>query len=1544
MSYFIPFEHADRDIFINEENTSRYLRVVIESNGVPYEFTPTQISCSADGDYQKWNMKLKNRSYITVGYLANEPCVVQVSTNQEFWYTIFTGYVSDSGFYRHRGYISDDYLSVDLVDATQRKGTKRTLSSAVLANYKISDNESPASIIHFLATKMGVELEVPDIDYIKDIVAVGELTVWEELKKLQSTFGSDMYFNHLGKLRFIPQYDSEGNPQEREVEWIFQGDPSQKLSKNGSWIKGSVEEVYLPVRCNRASCEFTDYEELSLRVIYKNTENYDEVTEECSIELEPGEYWPGPNAVDVARLEYIDPDSGEEYPYAITVEIPTIGISDDEDILYEGGSLEILSFNGSTADTKQNPDSSEIILHNAGEATCVIKRLQIRGVPFRATSKELVEYVDSSISDEVDYVDKAIDGKYAIDSNQVYNTLYDIVENQKNRVRRFSFATSFLPWIQRGAIVHVQMPGEEAVRCKIDSYAHQNRSRTLQGLSTSVVCTSKEVFTPTGNAPVVIIPSKPAIPGPAGPQGETGPQGEMGPVGLQGIQGPQGDQGIQGPVGESGLTAYNHIAYADDATGGGFSQSPTDKTYIGFYSDHTQTDSINASDYLWSLIKGADGAQGIQGLVGENGLTSYFHTAWANSSDGAVGFSTTLSVDRQYIGTYSDHTLEDSTDPASYSWVLIKGETGEQGPQGETGPQGPQGIAGEDYNVKEGSWYIGSDGVGYDFFFSPIPTGMDLIELKVYQNDLEGHVRILCNGNVITSAINGTDATTEWNSFSIDESYIHNDSDNLIRIEHDGSGVADWGYIYKVALQYGKTGPQGIQGVQGIQGPKGDQGIQGPAGADGNTTYFHVKYANDEYGSGMNETSGDYIGTYVDTTQTDSSDPDDYNWVLVKGSQGPQGAQGIAGVNGSDGQTSYLHIAYANDATGSTGFSTTDGVNKLYIGQYSDFAANDSTDPSLYTWTKIKGEQGPQGEAGPQGETGPAGTPGLLGLIVNENTLTLKGYDANGILQASVGYLYVDGQRYTVPEHSESLSGTGQGYILYNPSWDIPVRFAKMEAQSSAVQYQDYNTLYTLNSSAYVIGQFYCNQIISSAQIINPQTIDDFQKSHFMEILADGDIADINTWAQALGINHVFENFAALNAFIDNLIVHRVKSPNYQENSEGIPTDGYLLDSLTKIMKAVNAVFYNLRVFGGTFEGNLKHRSLETVEEQAGASKTIPSKNRWNTNDLYAALLGQSNNTPSLLNTNSPLNSTLILSSITNYSIADLDDGETSTVLHYTSTIDANVTIDGSFKKDYGDLVVLQLYINGSKFWNWIWSSGLNKEFNKTFSISSGDEVLIYLESVENNTNITKFTAMLSCSSPYDVTARYNYVSSKYYELVELYKKNTFYSESLSFPTPVVFSSESHIDYVSADSLLSILSSYGNNAVINISGTLVVEGVSKSVTSFYKTPSSISFAFSDGSQFDMLVNTVQGAEYGSYDISGTFTILSDIDSIRAKTLVPFINATSSTTEGGTDIGSSAKKVRNINMAGDIVGADKINSSILINTENSSNKIWGAVAN
>lgn len=147
---------------------------------------------------------------------------------------------------------------------------------------------------------------------------------------------------------------------------------------------------------------------------------------------------------------------------------------------------------------------------------------------------------------------------------------------------------------------------------------------------------------------------------------------------------------------------------------------------------------------------------------------------------------------------------------------------------------------------------------------------------------------------------------------------------------------------FSLAKQY--AGPQGIPGI----------------GIDGKTTYLHIQYApvQNPTAAQMSKTPNKYIGTYTDFSGVDSTDPSKYTWALIKGADG---AQGVPGTPGANGKTPYFHIAYANSADGRTGFSVDDSVNKLYIGQYTDYTPDDSTDPTKYSWTKIKGEQGTAG-------------------------------------------------------------------------------------------------------------------------------------------------------------------------------------------------------------------------------------------------------------------------------------------------------------------------------------------------------------------------------------------------------------------------------------------------------------------------------------------------------------------------------------------------------------------------------------------------------
>lgn len=156
--------------------------------------------------------------------------------------------------------------------------------------------------------------------------------------------------------------------------------------------------------------------------------------------------------------------------------------------------------------------------------------------------------------------------------------------------------------------------------------------------------------------------------GETGAKGDKGETGERGPQGIQGLQGPKGDQGIQGEKGADGKTQYTHIAYADSATGGGFSQTDQTKAYIGMYQDFNATDSADPTKYRWTKWKGSDGAQGIPGKAGADGKTPYIHFAYASSADGKTDFSLT-DGNQQYMGYYSDYTEADSTDYKKYKWV-----------------------------------------------------------------------------------------------------------------------------------------------------------------------------------------------------------------------------------------------------------------------------------------------------------------------------------------------------------------------------------------------------------------------------------------------------------------------------------------------------------------------------------------------------------------------------------------------------------------------------------------------------------------------------------------------------------------------------------------------------------------------------------------------------------------------------------------------------------------------------------------------------------
>lgn len=128
----------------------------------------------------------------------------------------------------------------------------------------------------------------------------------------------------------------------------------------------------------------------------------------------------------------------------------------------------------------------------------------------------------------------------------------------------------------------------------------------------------------------------------------------------------KGSDGAQGPKGDNGQTLYTWIKYATSATGAGMSDSPTGKTYIGLaYNKTTATESTNAADYSWSLIKGdkgdtgPTGPQGPQGPTGPKGDRGIMGVAYmqptqpADTTEGATWFKTESATSDKIIGVYT---------------------------------------------------------------------------------------------------------------------------------------------------------------------------------------------------------------------------------------------------------------------------------------------------------------------------------------------------------------------------------------------------------------------------------------------------------------------------------------------------------------------------------------------------------------------------------------------------------------------------------------------------------------------------------------------------------------------------------------------------------------------------------------------------------------------------------------------------------------------------------------------------------------------------
>lgn len=159
--------------------------------------------------------------------------------------------------------------------------------------------------------------------------------------------------------------------------------------------------------------------------------------------------------------------------------------------------------------------------------------------------------------------------------------------------------------------------------------------------------------------------------------------------------------------------------------------------------------------------------------------------------------------------------------------------------------------------------------------------------------------------------------------------------------------------------------------ADGTNGKDGLDGVAGKDGKDGKTYYTWIRYADDAEGNGIsNDPTGKaYIGfAYNKESPLESNNPEDYVWSDIKGEQG------VKGDKGEDGTQYYTWIAYSDNADGNPMYQQPND-NTKYIGiAVNKITETEGTDPSEYTWSKFRGEDGKDGLNGADGVNGKDGT------------------------------------------------------------------------------------------------------------------------------------------------------------------------------------------------------------------------------------------------------------------------------------------------------------------------------------------------------------------------------------------------------------------------------------------------------------------------------------------------------------------------------------------------------------------------------------------
>lgn len=256
--------------------------------------------------------------------------------------------------------------------------------------------------------------------------------------------------------------------------------------------------------------------------------------------------------------------------------------------------------------------------------------------------------------------------------------------------------------------------------------------------------------------------------------------------------------------------------YADDDTGNGISALPAGKAYMAVvWNDQSAVPSDDPADYSgkWQKVKGDTGV-GEAGPKGDDGKTSYFHTAYADTVSGD-GFSQSP-AGKSYIGTYSDFTEADSTTASAYTWALIKGAKGDTGPSGKDITSYDSGMVLPDTVAPKNSqfWVVDKDGIITAFYKS---DGTKWVSQEISASAINAATFNGLEFNGVN--FNGSNFVSRFTSQPLEDSRLTADDDNTDYIDK-GTGTAKLadGYLTIEGTVDGsstqtfhvETGPSGI--------------------------------------------------------------------------------------------------------------------------------------------------------------------------------------------------------------------------------------------------------------------------------------------------------------------------------------------------------------------------------------------------------------------------------------------------------------------------------------------------------------------------------------------------------------------------------------------------------------------------------------------------------------------------------------------------------------------------------------------------------------